>query len=240
MTDGSPSGSPASPKSSLTRRIAQALDLLQKLGFLYPLLKRRRLHELPPGHPPGAIDVLVDRYVLVSTALAAVVYAVSFIALPIPYTANFVLATLVILVSFWRIIETSSFHLNMLISRVGRPGGVPTVASYERSFVLMLLNYIEVTFWFATWYSISVRQGVLTGPTPLPLSIFRESLAMMLVNTSGLFMPSPSRLLWTAMCFQSVVGLFLTIVVVTRTLAMLPAPEEDRPPNSFQPTSGTT
>jgi hypothetical protein len=240
MTVGNPSGSPALPRSSLTRRIAQVLDMIQKLGFLYPLLKLRALQALPAGRPRGGIDVLVDRYVLVCTALAAVVYAVSFIALPVPYTANFVLATLVVLVSSWRIIETTPFHLNMLISRVGRPGGVPTVASYERSFVLMLLNYIEVTFWFATWYSISVRQAVLTGPAPLPLSIFRESLAMMLVNTTGLFVPSPSRLLWTAMCFQSVVGLFLTIVVVTRTLAMLPAPEEDRPTNSLQPTSGTT
>jgi hypothetical protein len=228
MTDGSPTGSSASPKSSLAPRVSQALDLLQRLGFLYPLLKLRNLHDVPPGGPRGAVDVIIDRYVLFCTALAAVVYAGSFVKFPVPYAANFVLATLVILLSSWRIIELSSFHLNMLISRAGRPGGVPTVASYERSLALMLLNYVEVTFWFATWYSISVRQGALAGPSPLPLSIFRESLAMMLVNTSGLFTPTPSCLLWAAMCFQSIIGLFLTVVVVARTLTMLPVPEEDK------------
>jgi hypothetical protein len=227
MTDGSPSGSAGSPKSSLTRRLSQALNLLQKFGFLYPLLKLRDLHNVPRGKPRGGIDVLVDRFVLVCAALAAIVYAISFVQLPISYRANFGIATVVIVLSFWRIIETSSFHLNMLISRVGRPGGVPTVASYERSFVLMLLNYVEVTLWFATWYSIAARQAVLVGPSPLPLSIFRESLAMMLVNTSGLFQPTSSCLLWAAMCFQSVIGLFLTIVVVARTLTMLPVPRED-------------
>jgi hypothetical protein len=225
MTD--PIGSSAAPRSSVVCRISQALNWLQKLSILYQWLQRRGLHTVPLGSPRGAIDVLVDRYVLVCTALAIVMYAVSFVEVRFLYAPNFLVATLVILLSFWRIIEIASFHLNTLISRVGRPNGVPTVASYERSLVLMLLNYAEVTFWFASWYSISVREGVLSGPSPLPLSIFRESLAMMLVNTSGLFQPTSSLLLWAAMCFQSIIGLFLTIVVVARTLAMLPVPKED-------------
>jgi hypothetical protein len=225
---GSLGGSSAPPKSAVAPRISYVLVCLQKLGFLHVLLKLRGLHNVPPGEPRGRIDVLVDRYVLVSAALAVVVYAVSFVELSISYTANFVLATIIIVLSAWRIIELVSFHLNFLVSRVGRPGGVATVASYERTFVLMLLNYVEVTLWFAVWYSVSVRQGVLTGPAPLQLSIFRESLAMMVVNTSGLFTPSPSWLLWSAMCCQSLIGLFLTIVVVARTLTMLPVPEEDR------------
>jgi hypothetical protein len=81
------------------------LELVQKLGFLYPLLKYRDLHDVPPGSPRGGGDVLVDRYVLVCTGLAAVVYAVSFVELSIPYAANFVLAALVILLSSWRIIR---------------------------------------------------------------------------------------------------------------------------------------
>ena len=103
-------------------------------------------------------------------------------------------------------------------------GGKPEVASRERSFALALLNYFEVTFWFAVWYSVLVRCGSLkiTDSYPSGLSIFRESLAMMLVNSSNTFELTVSWWLWTAMCVQSIVGLFLTLVVVARTVASLP------------------
>jgi hypothetical protein len=103
-------------------------------------------------------------------------------------------------------------------------GGKPEVASRERSFALALLNYFEVTFWFAVWYSVLVRCGSLkiTNSYPSGLSIFRESLAMMLVNSSNTFELTDSWWLWAAMCVQSIVGLFLTLVVVARTVASLP------------------
>ena len=84
-------------------------------------------------------------------------------------------------------------------------GGKPEVASRERSFALALLNYFEVTFWFAVWYSVLVRCGSLkiTNSYPSGLSIFRESLAMMLVNSSNTFELTVSWWLWTAMCVQS-------------------------------------
>jgi len=44
---------------------------------------------------------------------------------------------------------------------------------------------------------------------------------MMLVNTSNTFDATPSRLAWSAMCVQSVVGLFLTLVVIARTVASI-------------------
>jgi hypothetical protein len=118
------------------------------------------------------------------------------------------------------------------VARRGRPGGIQTVSAYERSLVLALLNYLEVTLWFGAWYAIAYRSGFLDiTPSPLVLSIFRESLAMMLVNTTGIFTPKPSWPLWIAMCVHSVVGLFLTIVVLARTLSMIPPPPEDREVN---------
>jgi hypothetical protein len=104
---------------------------------------------------------------------------------------NYTLAVILIVASAWRIMEIITFHLNMLIARPGRPGGVATVASRQRTLVLALANYLEITLWFATWYSIAERQEAFVGPKPLPLSIFRESLAMMLVNAPELFKPKP-------------------------------------------------
>ncbi|MGH8638114.1 MAG: hypothetical protein ACREUZ_13345, partial [Burkholderiales bacterium] len=132
------------------------------MNLLWWLLRRQNLINLPPGIPRTAIDVLVDRYVLSWTAAALIVYPLSFVSLPTSAIINVVLAAIVIAISAWRIIEITTFHLNMLISRAGRPGAVPTVASYERSFVLMVANYIEITMWFAAWHSILVRSGAFS------------------------------------------------------------------------------
>jgi hypothetical protein len=153
----------------------------------------------------------IDLYVIGHLGLAVLAYALSFW---VPCT----LGALVILYSAWRIIELVAFFLVQMIA------DEPGVASRERSFVLALSNYFEVTFWFAVWYSVFVRCGSLTITKPFPsgFAIFRESLAMMLANSSNAFEPMPSWSVWAAMCLQSVIGLFLTLVVVARTVASLP------------------
>ena len=181
---------------------------------LLELLRRRRWL--------GLDDFRTDLYVIGHFGLAFVAYVLSF-WVSFTYEVNLTLGALVILYSAWRIIELVAFFLMQII------GGRPTVASPERSFVLALFNYFEVTFWFAVWYSMLVRWGSLhvgfsphfVASLPGPLAIFRESLAMMLVNTSNTFDATPSRLAWSAMCVQSVVGLFLTLVVIARTVASI-------------------
>lgn len=220
---------PREPASSIVARLVTALNFIEKSTIYYQLLRQKELLDLPEGASRGRSDVVVDRYVLGWTVAAAATYFLSFVTLPLSDIANVIIASAVVVLSAWRVVELASFHLNMLLSRNNRPKGrVATVASFERTFILLLLNYFEVTLWFATWYSIAVREGVLKAPSPLPLSVFRESLAMMLVNTSGLFTPTPSLPLWIAICFQSVVGLFLTVIVLTRTLSMLPPLKEDK------------
>ena len=171
----------------------------------------------------------MDRYVLLFTSGAVVIYLLTIYWNYFSARANFILALVIVSLSTLRLLDLISFHLNQLIARQGRPGGVHTVASHERSLVLALLNYLEVMLWFGAWYAIAYRSGYLDiTSSPLALSIFRESLAMMLANTTGFFTPKPSWPLWIAMCVHSVVGLFLTIVVLARTLNNLPAPKEDR------------
>lgn len=156
---------------------------------------------------------------------AALLYLVSFVGSPFPKSVNVCVEAILVILSLWRILELLAFHLGELVARASS-GKQVSIASFERTFVFALANYLEVTLWFATWYSIMVANGAVQGPEPLFLSIFRESLAMMLVNTSGLFTPRPSVVLWLMMCFQSVVGLFLTLVVLARSIALLPGPKE--------------
>ena len=152
-------------------------------------------------------------------------YPLSFFPTP-ARSLNIFLASAVMVLSFWRMLEMLAFHFGELVSRATSRKGV-TIASFERTFVLVLSNYLEVTLWFATWYSFMFQRGAFqNAPSPLFFSLFRESLAMMLANTSGLFVPAPSRLLWLIFCLHSVVGLFLTLVVVSRAISVLPSPKE--------------
>jgi hypothetical protein len=203
VTNGS-SGAPP----FVVRHLSAALEWVEKCCLLQLLRRKGWL---------GLGDCCTDLYVIGQFGLAAVAYVLSF-WVSWTYVVNLALGALVIFYSGWRIIELVAFFLMQMI------GGKPEVASRERSFVLALLNYFEVTFWFAVWYSVLVRCGSLkiTNSYPSGLSIFRESLAMMLVNSSNTFELTVSWWLWTAMCVQSIVGLFLTLVVVARTVASLP------------------
>jgi|SRR5262245_52285921 len=186
--------------SFVVRCLSTALGWVERYCLLELLRRKGGL---------GLDDFRTDLYVIGHFALAFVAYVLSFLM-------SCILGALVILYSAWRIIELVAFFLMQMI------GGRPTVASPERSFVLALFNYFEVTFWFAVWYSVLVTCGSLKVASPSGLSIFRESLAMMLVNSTNAFDQTSSWFVWTAMCVQSVVGLFLTLVVVARTVASLP------------------
>ena len=186
--------------------LSTALGWVERYCLLELLRRRRWL---------GLDDFRTDLYVIGHFGLAFVAYVLPF-WVSFTYEVNLTLGALVILYSAWRIIELVAFFLMQII------GGRPTVASPERSFVLALFNYFEVTFWFAVWYSVLVTCGSLKVASPSGLSIFRESLAMMLVNSTNAFDQTSSWFVWTAMCVQSVVGLFLTLVVVARTVASLP------------------
>jgi hypothetical protein len=215
------------PQSSLVRRLSGLLDAFQRRTPLHRTLARHGLNEWKEGEPRGHFDVIVDRYVLLFTGAALIIYPLTVYWKPFSARANFILAVVVGSLSVLRLLDLISFHLNQLIARRGWPGGVYTVASHERSLLLALLNYL-VTLWFGAWYAMAYRGGYLhIASSPLVLSIFRESLAMMLVNTTGLFTPKPSWPLWLAMCVHSVVGLFLTIVVLARALNSLPSPKEE-------------
>jgi hypothetical protein len=204
------------PTSYIVRYLSKALSAIEKVEIVNLLLRwLKGLQQ--PTHGRGI--VLIDQIVIALMFAAIASYVFSFI-LNLPYAwMNWTIGVVVVLFSAWRIFTLACFHLNLVVAT-----SLPVV-SYERSFLLMIANYIEVTFWYATWYSIAIRNDLFEKTAPmLPLSILRESIAMMVVNTSGLFEPKSSCLLWVAMCTQSVVGLFLTIVVFARTMNALPAP----------------
>src|SRR5262245_17941477 len=141
--------------SFIVRYLSTALDWVDRRCLLQ-LLRRKKF---------PSKDSWTELYALSHFGIAVVAYVTSF--------CLYLFGALFALYSAWRIIEVVTFYLKQIIQHE------PEVAFRQRSFVLAVLNYFEVTFWFAVWYSVFVKWGSLTIKDSLPAgwAILRESLA---------------------------------------------------------------
>ncbi len=103
--------------------------------------------------------------------------------------------------------------------------GQTDILDARRSVILVLSNYLEMTFWLAACYSILFSRGlfkIIAGAPPI-IAIFRESVMSMVANSSGSFVEM-SACVWSVMTLQNVFGLIVTILVVARVISFLPQP----------------
>ena len=136
-----------------------------------------------------------------------------------------------------------AFHLRGAVPLDTRRRIVSEVASHPRALVLLVANYLEIALWFACSYALAYRSGLITAPAPAALAIFRESLSMMVANTTGLISIAPHAAstpflqlaLWTALCAQTLLGMLLTLIVVSRVVASVPLPNQRKPGDPEKP-----
>lgn len=163
----------------------------------------------------------VDVWVLSCLTLSIVSYLLSFL-----FAAKWLHVTILVL-SIVRISEYVPYLLFILIfSR--RQKGTTDLRSYRRLLLLLMCNYVETIFWFATWYSILTAHGYLRAGGPLPVSILRESIMLMVANWSGNF-TELSKLAWAVVTVHDFLGLLMTVVVGARFISLLPRPTSADP-----------
>ena len=93
---------------------------------------------------------------------------------------------------------------------------------YRRLVILVLCNYLETICWFATWYSAMIHAGILKVAKEISaISIFRESVVSTVGNSTSYFdLVSPYSA--AIVTIHNAVGLLLTVILLTRFVAMLP------------------
>ncbi len=227
----------AKDQSTLVQQVVSALDALSRSATPHGILRGI----LRPTLSIGRWNRITDIYALFWAGLSAIMLLLIAFG-PSRYSAlNSGLGWSLVALSFWRMIEVVAFHLRAALVVATPHRDVGTVASHSRALLLLILNYFEVVLWFACWYSLARHAGLLVAPTPATIAIFRESLSLMVANTTGLIQTDPANgpsrpvlhtAVWLAFCFQMVVGLFLTLVVVSRAVAAVPMPAERRQENS--------
>jgi hypothetical protein len=190
--------------------------LVPKLDKVFQRLGRCTLFNLLPDKPSAAF---IEWWVLCWAAFAIVCYLASF-----SDAATYLWVTLpIVVISFLRIHEIVTYQINVVLFGPGRDRKSYTLHGYRRSIVLLLFNNVEIVLWFATYYSLLATHGQLAIEGHKFLMIFRESLVLMVANSTGDIRFRDWLALLTATC-QSMIGLFMLTVVLARFVSLLPQP----------------
>jgi len=98
-----------------------------------------------------------------------------------------------------------------------------SIRSYRRTVVLLLHNYVEIIFWFASSYIILSHQFVVEGGRGLLLNAIYSSFATM--TSFGSPSLRPLSVIGMAIIWgQSIAGLLMTLLSLTRFIGLLPTP----------------
>jgi hypothetical protein len=168
----------------------------------------------------------VEGYVLFHTLLALITLIIA------TWKVDKPVSWLLIALVFYgglRVFETVIYQTNVLLFdeyRAFKAGVDYKVRSFRRLVILLLHNYFEMLCWFGVFYTFFYRSGdvVLKSGELGFFTIFRESLLMMISFTPETNQPT-SPLGMIVLTVHSFVGIFMTIMVLARFLALLPPPD---------------
>jgi hypothetical protein len=127
-----------------------------------------------------------------------------------------------------RVIEIFVYQINVLLFdefRAKKAGNEYAIQGFRRIVVLLLHNYIEIIFWFAIFYR---NAGWAFKPLSEDLDSFFVSLNFSFVTMTnfGHTVVSSTTIFGYILVFvQSVIGLFMTLLIIARFISLLPKPD---------------
>lgn len=140
----------------------------------------------------------------------------------VKYSDNNFLQYFIIYYGFLRVFEIIVYQINVLLFdeyRTQKSGKVYKLRGYRRMIVNLFNNFGEIMFWFASSYAV-YYSSVADAPLPISKLIFSSFSTMTTFGVSNLHVKDEMGLfiLW----FQSVAGLLMTIISISRFIGLLP------------------
>ena len=201
------------------------LDKVSVFYWLRQLMKLLGLHELRTSY--GFVEVWVTAH----TIIAAIVLVLTTTGL---LTVTDVVFPLILYYGGLRVFETVVYQINVLLfdeyrrfklCKLDSTLEPYKVRSFRRLVLLLLHNYFEVLCWFALFYVYFNIQNDLSMQHGISLvAVVRESLYMMIAfgpEANEAISPTGQIIL----TIHSFVGVYMTVIVLSRFLALLPSPQ---------------
>jgi len=127
-----------------------------------------------------------------------------------------------------RVFEVFIYQINVLLFdeyRARKAGKTYALRGFRRLVILLLHNYVEIIFWFALFYR-NLGWAFETGEITLNSFLVSLNLSFVTMTTFGHTAISPRETLGDIIIFiQSVIGLFMALLILARFISLIPTPE---------------
>jgi len=127
-----------------------------------------------------------------------------------------------------RVFEVFIYQINVLLFdeyRARKAGKSYALRGFRRLVILLLHNYVEIIFWFALFYR-NLGWAFETGQTTLDSFLVSLNFSFVTMTTFGYSTIFPKETLGDILTLiQSVIGLFMALLILARFISLIPTPE---------------
>jgi hypothetical protein len=199
-------------------------NLVPKLARLFGFLRRLTLMSIIQRLFPSTQnnDPFIDKYVILFPLLPLLL---------IPLQSIFWVSLFTFVFGIWRIFEILVFIANTYLfdeyrARMQGEEAKP-FGGFRRVLVLTLFNYAELILWFAAFYRNLIPELAVTSINSVIESINYSFVTMTAFGNTSIE-PMTWQVTLISMC-QSIIGLFMTLAVIARSVSLLPVRETADP-----------
>jgi hypothetical protein len=172
----------------------------------------------------GARTIFVDMYVLLNLLIPLILL----LTYSVPWLCRW--EKIAILYGGFRVFEMIVYQVNVLMFNEyrARKKGDNNYAlrGYHRMLTLLVLNYVEIIFWFALFYrNYNFAFNTTGGPDPNSLFIYLNY-SFVTLTTFGYSTIYPKEMTgYVLVLLQSIIGLFMTLMIFARFISLLFTPK---------------
>jgi len=127
-----------------------------------------------------------------------------------------------------RVFEVFIYQINVLLFdeyRAKKAGKPYALKGFRRIVILLLHNYFEIIVWFALFYR-NLDWTFETGGVVLNSFLTSLNFSFVRMTTFGYTAIYPMKTLGDVLIFiQSVIGLFMVLLILTRFISLIPKPK---------------
>ena len=154
----------------------------------------------------------------------------SIVSIPIIiYTEVKLVEYIMVIYALLRIFEVTVYQINVLLFdeyRAAKKNLQYVLTGYRRVVILIIQNYFEIIFWFASEY-VFFHDIFSFNVSGTHQSVFGAIYTSFVVMTSfGFYNVIPLSLLaYSLLIFQAITGLFMTLLSLSRFISLIPNPK---------------